>query len=512
LTADRFRPDPFGREEGGRLYRTGDLVRLLSDGELEFLGRADRQVKIRGLRIELGEIEAALGRHPAVAECAVLALGQDGDRRLVAFVVARREGEGALVEQLREHLRLTLPDYMVPASFLFLEAMPLTPVGKVDRRALAGMDLVPWEPERLEARDVLELELVRVWEEVLDRPRIGVRDNFFDLGGHSLLAVRLLARVQERFGRDLPLAILFQKGTVEQMAALLRGGASPETSSCLIPIQPGGTATPFFCVHPAGGDVLCYAPLARHLGADQPFYGLQSRGLSGAGEPIQKVPEMAGLYLEEIRRVQPEGPYRLGGWSLGGVVAFEMARQLRERGEEVALLAFLDSAPEAAGMEEDDVDLLLDIVAYVANLWGDRGRELRLCREELEGLDSAARLDRVLNLLRAADLLPPGAGLDQLRRILDVYRANLRAARSYRPQPCDIARSAAVLFRAAEVSGAPAGAPADDLGWGRLLSGPLEVETVPGHHLNLLAEPNVQILAERLRHCLNEADLEKVAV
>jgi amino acid adenylation domain-containing protein len=512
LTAERFRPDPFG-EAGDRLYRTGDLVRLLPDGEMEFLGRADGQVKIRGLRIELGEIEAALGRHPAVAENAVLALGQGADRRLAAFVVARPGGEGSLVAQLREHLRLTLPDYMVPASFLFLEAMPLTPVGKVDRRGLAAMDLVQdgaqdGESGRVEARDVLELALARLWEEVLGRPRIGVRDNFFELGGHSLLAVRLLARVQERFGRDLPLAVLFQEGTVEQMAALLRGGDDAGgTPSCLIPIQPGGALAPFFCVHPAGGDVLCYAPLARHLGPDRPLYGLQSRGLSGGGEPVGTIPGMAALYLEEIRRVQPEGPYRIGGWSLGGVVAFEMARQLRERGEEEALLVLLDSAlGMAAGEPEDDVDLLLDVVAYVANLWGG---ELSVSREELEAFDAGARLDRVLDLLRGAGFLPPGAGLDQLSRTLDVYRANLAAARAYRPQVGGEG-GGAVLFRAAEAPGALADLP--DLGWGRFLSGPLEIETVPGHHLNLLAEPNVRTLAERLRRCLNEADRKKVAV
>ncbi len=506
LTAERFRPDPFAASPGERLYRTGDLVRLLPDGEMEFLGRADGQVKIRGLRIELGEIEAALGRHPAVAENAVLALGQGADRRLAAFVVARSGGEGSLVAQLRDHLRLSLPDYMVPAGFHFLEAMPLTPVGKVDRRGLAAMDLVEdGEAGRVEARDVLELELARLWEETLGRPRVGVRDNFFELGGHSLLAVRLLARVQERFGRDLPLATLFQEGTIEQMAALLRGdgGGSMDTPSCLIPIQPGGALAPFFCVHPAGGDVLCYAPLAHHLGPDQPFYGLQSRGLSGQGEPIETLSGMAALYLEEIRRVQPAGPYRLGGWSLGGVVAFEMARQLRERGEEVALLVLLDSAPElAAGEPEDDVDLLLDIVAYVANLWG---KELSLSREELEGLEPGARLDRVLDLLRGADFLPPGAGLDRLSRTLAVYRANLAAVRSYHPQVFGGGGGGggAVLFRATEAPDARMDLA--DLGWGRFLSGPLEIETVPGHHLNLLAEPNVRILAERLRRCLNEA-------
>jgi acyl carrier protein len=328
LTAERFLPDPFSGEPGERLYKTGDLARYLSNGDVEFLGRVDRQVKVRGLRIELGEIEAALGKHPSVAECAVLVLGHATDKRLVGFVVARRQDDQEpgsltpLTPQLREHLRQTLPDYMVPASFLFLEAMPLTPVGKVDRRTLSQMDLVQdWDVERVEARDVLELELVRIWEEVLGIPRLGVRDNFFELGGHSLMAVRLVEQVQQRFGRDLPLAVLFQGGTVEEMAALLREEETA-TASCLVDIHPAGTARPFFCVHPAGGDVLCFAALARNLGPDQPFYGLQSQGMAGDEEPLTRVEEMAARYLEEIRKVQPEGPYTLGGWSLGALVAF----------------------------------------------------------------------------------------------------------------------------------------------------------------------------------------------
>jgi thioesterase domain-containing protein/acyl carrier protein len=504
LTAERFVPGPFGTVEGERLYRTGDLVRRLPDGALEFLGRVDGQVKIRGLRIEVGEVEAALGEHPAVSECAVLVRDSGGERLLAAFVVPRpvedgRETAGlvpSLVKELRDHLRSRLPDYMVPGSFLFLESMPLSPTGKVDRRGLRRLDLEPdLGAERVEPRDIIELELARIWQEILGGVRIGVRDDFFALGGHSLLAVRLMARVQERFGRELPLAVLFQEGTIEGMAALLRRGETPGTASCLVPIQPAGSAPPFFCVHPAGGDVLCYAALARHLGSDQPFYGLQSRGLSSDEEPVERLPEMAALYLDEIRRVQPSGPYRLGGWSLGGVIAFEMARQLVAMGEEVALLAILDSSPEIAGAGgpggemEDDVTLLMDIVAYVANLWHKEG--LAVSREELERLGPEERLDHVLDLLRGADFLPPGAGTTQLRRALAVYRANGLAVRSYQPS---LYPGGLRLFRAAEAS-----EPGSDLGWSKLAAGPVEIEPVPGHHLSLLAEPNVGELAKRLR-------------
>ncbi len=298
-TAERFLPDPFSSSPGERLYRTGDLVRHLPGGDMEFLGRVDRQVKIRGLRIELGEIEAALGNHPLVAECAVLVLGQGADKRLAAFVVAHPPGAPDLAARLREHLRRTLPDYMIPAGFQFLEAFPQTPTGKLDRRALAHLGGTggtggipgPEAGERVEPRDVLELELARIWAEVLEVPRVGVRDDFFALGGHSLMAVRLMAKVQERFGRDLPLAVLFQGGTVEAMAARLRGERGEtegETGSILVPIQARGTEPPLFLVHPAGGDVLCFAGLARHLGPDQPVYGLQSRGLGGGRETSRR--------------------------------------------------------------------------------------------------------------------------------------------------------------------------------------------------------------------------------
>ena len=498
LTGERFVPDPFSSRPGERLYRTGDLVRSLPNGDLEFLGRVDRQVKVRGLRIELGEIEAALGQHFTVAECAVLALGPAGDRRLVGFVVARRQDDqepGSLINQLREHLRQTLPDYMVPGSFLFLESMPLTPVGKVDRRALSQMDLAQdWEAERVEARDVLELELVRIWKEVLGIPRLGIRDNFFELGGHSLLAVRLVERVRQRFGRDLPLAVLFQGGTVEEMAALLRQ-EEPVASSCLVGIQPAGTARPFFCVHPAGGDVLCFAALARHLGPDQPFYGLQSRGMTGDEEPLTSVEDMAALYLEEIRRVQPEGPYNLGGWSLGALIAFEMARQLHIAGQEVALLAVLDSSPDIPDSDEgDDSSALLKIAAYVERLWG---KDLGLGEDDLEGLDAEAGLELLLERLRAADFLPPGAGVGQLRRILRVYQANTLAARRYVPVRGPVR---VTVFRASEVPAEIVQAP--DLGWGRVSGEPVDVHAVPGDHITMLAEPNVHELARRLKAAL----------
>jgi thioesterase domain-containing protein len=487
LTAARFVPDLWDGA-GERLYRTGDLVRRLPDGELEFLGRVDGQVKIRGLRIELGEIEAVLGSHPEVAACAVL----ERDSRLVAYVVASPPAGG---DDFRAFLRSRLPEYMVPGAVRFLESLPLTPTGKLDRGALRRLDLLP-EPGagRLEARDALELELLRIWEAALGVSPIGVRDDFFALGGHSLLAVRLMEAVRQRFGRDLPLAVLFQGGTVEAMAALLRK-EEPGAASCLVPIQPAGSRPPFFCVHPAGGDVLGFAALARSLGPDQPFHGLQSRGLAGDEEPLASVEAMAALYLEEIRRVQPSGPYHLGGWSLGALVAFEMARQLRAAGDEVALLAVLDSTPDLSELEieeDDHVSALVDIARYVERLWG---RPLGLAPSDLQGLDAEAGLERLLDRMREADLLPPGAGVGQLRRVLRVYRANTLAARLYTPA---VYPGRVTLFRAEQ---GPASRQPDG-GWSRLAAEPVEVHAVPGNHITMLTEPHVHDLARELAGAL----------
>jgi thioesterase domain-containing protein len=501
LTAERFVPDPFGDEPGARLYRTGDLVRRLPDGELEFLGRVDRQVKLRGLRIELGEIESALGRHPAVRDGAVVVLESGGEPRLVACVVPKglepTEAAQEISGQLRAHLRESLPDYMIPASFLFLESLPLTPTGKVDRKALARLEPdAGVELPRVAPRDLLELELVGLWQEALGTSRLGIRDDFFAAGGHSLLAVRLMARVKERFGRELPLAVLFQGGTVEAMAALLRKQETTTSSSCLVPIQPSGSGLPFFCVHPAGGDVLCFAALARHLG--QPFYGLRSRGLAEGEAPLERIEDMAALYVEELRRVQPTGPYRIGGWSLGGLIAFEMARQLHQSGvpaDEIDLL-ILDSSPRVAGPagteEPSRLDILLDVARYVETLWN---RPLGLTVDDLAPLDPEARLDLLVDCLRAADLLPPEAGEAGIRRIVEVYAVNTRAVRLYTPGRW-----------AGRVTVFQAGDEPDDLGWSAIADGPVDIHTVPATHLTLLVEPAVAGLAQQIRARLEASE------
>jgi amino acid adenylation domain-containing protein len=509
LTAERFTPDPAAAawgNPGGRVYRTGDLVRHRPDGELELLGRIDHQVKVRGFRIELGEIEAALRSHPAVREGAVLVredLRENGPgaRLLVAYVVPEVDRA-----ELRAWLGVKLPEYMVPSVFVFLDGLPLTVNGKVDRRALPapGKSREP-ESGHLAPRDALELRLVRLWEELLGIEPVGVRDDFFALGGHSLLAVQLMARLQAMLGASLPVAALLRNPTVERLAALLREGVAP-TREALVALTPnrvpGTGGRPLFLVHPIGGEVLSYVHLARHLAADRPVYGLQVPDSDGR-TPWTTVEEMAAGYLRSVREVQPAGPYSLGGWSMGGVVAFEMARQLERAGEIVDPLVLIDSyapgAQEGNGpMSEGD---LVALFAYdLARLFGTSSFALppdfgqRTAADALGWLAAeAARLG----------LLPPGLDDGELARRFAVFEANFRALEIYEGGAC---AASILLFRAASTA-------APDRGWERLIQRPIEAHDLPGDHYSLLQPDRVQPLATFLRQRLaNVAVQEPISV
>ncbi|MGZ3458357.1 MAG: non-ribosomal peptide synthetase, partial [Archangium sp.] len=477
LTAERFVPHPFSSLPGQRLYRSGDKARWLPEGRLEFLGRLDSQVKVRGFRVEPGEVQSVLRSLPAVRDAAVLAHPDgSGQPRLVAYVVPSL-GHSPTSSSLRDSLRRLLPDYMLPSSFLLLERLPLSPSGKLDLSSLPSPEHAGHELQQtfIPPRELLELEVARAFEEVLALRPIGAHGHFFELGGHSLLAVRLLALVAERTGQRLPVSVLFQAPTVEGLAAALRTGVGPW--SPLVPIQRGGSRQPFFCVHPVGGNVLAYAELARLLGPEQPFYGLQSQGLDGSLPPLERVEEMAAFYLEALRTIQPHGPYLLGGWSMGGVVAFEMARQLQARRERVALLALIDPSPARSGQEEPEEDVGPDMAALFAS-----------------------DLGQLTSPPLAESLLDVDAGPPQLHALLDVFSHNMRALRRYVPR-CIEGR--ATVLRAAD--SVRVGSEEDDRGWGQKVSGGVELLEVPGDHYGILRPPHVQVLAEHLMELLDRA-------
>jgi amino acid adenylation domain-containing protein len=504
-TAERFVPDPFSEEAGARLYRTGDLVRWRSDGELEYLGRLDHQVKVRGFRIELGEIESALRSHPSVREAVVLAREDDpGERRLVAYMVSEQPGDLESA-QLQRFLQCSLPDYMLPAAFVTLDALPLTSNGKVDRKALPAPGMK--RPEELRGyvapRTELETTLAGIWCEVLRLERVSVLDSFFDLGGHSLLAVRLFAQIERQLGARLPLSMLFEAPTIARFAARLGDGPTEACWRSLVAIQPCGERPPFFCVHGIGANLLNYRLLAGHLGVDQPFYGFQAQGLDGQQPAHTSLEAMAAHYIAELRTVQPTGPYRLGGGSAGGVVAFEMARQLQAQGENVALLVLIDTyLPIKAdctrnrsrlerllrGADAHLGHLLLEdrtaVKSYIRHWGAEKLRSLR--RGHRNGAHPAVDPELPLAMQQ-------------------VIVANRAALSAYVPQPYQGRITQMLARKASDRTGEDG-----RLAWSALASEGLEVHYIAGDHDTMLEEPCVADLAAKLDSCLQRATLSNL--
>ncbi|HEX7317731.1 MAG TPA: amino acid adenylation domain-containing protein [Pyrinomonadaceae bacterium] len=508
-TADKFVPDPFSTEPGARLYRTGDLCRFLPDGEMEYLGRIDHQVKIRGFRIELGEVETALGRHPSVRE-AVAAVREDvpGDKRLVAYVVAE-PGRLPTLGELRRDLKDRLPGYMMPSALVVLDELPLTPNGKVDQRRLpapAGAGTRDRETY-IAPRNLTELALVEIWEEVLNYRPVGVNDDFFDLGGHSVLALRVVAQIEKLYGLDLPLSTFFEGGTVEHFATLIRLRAQTKQTH-LVRLQAGGTGRPIFFMHPIGGGIVCYAYLARHLGAERPVYALAALEVD---DPHESLEQMAVAYIEEMRGVQPHGPYLLSGWSFGAFLALEVARQLRALGEEVGLLAALDS--EAPGLqdlwergetgdEEDPVMLVRQL-----EIFANRVGSLKVDEEYLRQLGRDEQLLYIMDVAKEAHVMPRELNLTQVKRSLRNVKTRIRAGQVYNPPAYD---GKVTLFRCERVIPLfQAYLEADPTwGWGRISSEPVEIHHVPGSHETMVVEPDVQALAHKLKLCIANLETE----
>ena len=492
LTAETFVADPFSAVPGARMYKTGDLARYRPDGNIEFLGRADDQVKIRGFRIELGEIETTLGQHPAVRQAVVLAREDvPGEKRLVAYAVA-----DSTADELSRFIKDRLPEHMVPAAIVMLETLPLSPGGKVDRQALPQPDRHrPGLKEAfVEPRDELEFQLAQIWEEVLDVHPVGVRDNFFELGGHSLLAVRLFALIENRLGKRLPLAAVFQGATVEHLAEVLRlqGAAGPP--SALVAIQPGGTRHPLFLVHPAGGQVFPYVQLAQLLGPDQPCYGLQAVELDNGQDAPRRIEDMAAHYIQALKTVQPSGPYFLGGWSMGGVVAVEMAQRLHAQGEQIALLALFDGRIPSPGESFPDEDA--EAVSLVERYFGISFGPMK----SLAQLPKDEQLVLILEKAKSAGLVPAELDVHQAGRFMEVLRSDLRATDAYALKRYS---GRITFFKASDTLTGPAVDPT--MGWGDWADGGVEVHMVPGNHANMMYQPHVGALAAALTACLKLA-------
>ncbi|MEM1369095.1 MAG: thioesterase domain-containing protein [Cyanobacteria bacterium P01_H01_bin.15] len=537
-----------GRNE--RLYRTGDIVRHLSDGNLEFIGRRDRQVKIRGYRIELGEVEAKLLSTSEV-EAALVMLREDepGNKQLVAYLVQKSDNHDA-VANIKRELDTQLPNYMVPNNFVVLDSFPLTPNGKVDKQALPAPDYQRTQKIVI-AKDDLERKLVAIWEQVLNRQPIGVQDNFFNLGGHSLLAIKLFAEIEKQFERTLPLAALFQAGTIAELATFIRERRFEE-HSCLIPMQTMGERPPLFFLPPAGGHMLVYERLANNLGPDQPMYGLEFQAPANDDAQSSSIQNTVSEFIRAMRQVQPNGPYYLIGLSFGGLLAWAVAEELQRRGESLATIILLDCAAPGTTKRLTGIPRFIAVASWVIyervrHFWriyrdGIKKRLLsKKCNLEsrkptsssvqtkdqvqqhklqqqaqdiVESLKSAHRgnwqkwLDywgaRLVTLTESKYLVKPIYGgqhyLDDIRDFLDdktleVLQTKYNLLKMYQPGPlsCPV-----LIFRATECI--PSLKTSFTMGWESFVQQELKVIPISGSHHTIVTSPK---LARLLAHHLD---------
>jgi amino acid adenylation domain-containing protein len=502
LTADRFMPDPTG-SHGERIYRTGDRVRFDTQGRLEFIGRADSMVKVRGFRIEPGEVEAALNAIEGVENCAVVDEVDDGQTRLVAYCVT---DEGVTLPSLRAELERRLPRHLVPERLRSVPSIPLNTNGKADRQALRSLApaSAPIDPTRVEIVGAdqasgasLEEQLRQMWVHLLDRP-VGPDDDFFAAGGHSLLALKLQSMVQAELHHSLRLTDLFDHSTPRRLAQALRESSVIE-SPLLVPLTRTGTRAPFFCVHPSGGDVHSYMSLARALGEDQPFYALRDPQLAGM-TPAMDLATMARDYIEAARTVEPTGPLLLGGWSMGGIVALEMARQLDLARERVgAVIAFDSSTPEHTNLSTSPPSRGAALLAVVRRIESLEGRPfLKQSGSGFLKANPAEQLREATRICHESGLLPPDSGPDAVLRQLDVVDHHESLLRKHRFVPFN----APLTLLLAEDEPRPSTSRL--LGWEKYMTGPIETVFVPGDHLTMMSAKYAASLARVVEHALAE--------
>jgi thioesterase domain-containing protein/acyl carrier protein len=493
-TAERFVPDPHGGR-GSRMYATGDRARWRDGGVLELLGRRDGQVKVRGFRVEFAEVEAAIGSWPGVCEVAVMAAENEADgQRLIAWIVGK-QGSTLDVDSIRRFLRDRLPSPMIPSQIRIAESLPRTPSGKVDRPGLlkAMPDEVARDKTLTRPRDQIEEQLVAIWEDLLRIRPIGVTDGFFDLGGHSLLAVQLAARVEQWFGRALPLSDLLLGSTIEEIAARIRAPVTGGASSLLVDLRVTGPGSPLYLVHPIGGGVLCYNSLARRLDGQRAVLGFQAAGFEGEAEPETDLVRMASRYVDALRAEHPEGPYILGGWSMGGIVAFEMAGQLAAAGHDAPLVILIDCSVPVPRNASHTVDDLESLTGFAADLARTAGRETRASLERLRSLGPESIRNGAFDQTILACEIAGEIGHDRMHRLHRIFRANRLALDSYQPRAYP---GRVILVQAESIRNH-----LDDhstRGWNALALGGITIHRLPGDHYTIMQPPAVERLAEIL--------------
>jgi amino acid adenylation domain-containing protein len=479
LTTEKFILNPFTDRPNSKLYKTGDLARYRADRNIEFLGRIDSQVKIRGYRIELGEIETAVSQCPGVLQTVAGTIKQEnGTLKLAVYIVMKKE-IAFDQQKLRAFAQDRLPQFMVPTFFIELAQIPLTPIGKIDRKSLPAPDLTQNLEQRVLPRNAIEEQLVRIWEKLLGVPSIGVTDNFFDMGGHSLLAMRLFSEMEKVFQKNLPVSLIFKEDTIEKLARLLNSAdVEQDLASSIVVMQPHGNKPPIFIIHELDGEVISYRNLVKEFRDDRPIFGLRDTRVEHGSQIT--INHFAIKYIQEIRAIQSEGPYHLMGFSLGGLIAYEMAQQLNKAGHEVSLLGILDASnPKYYKAQYSFLKTFAKNMKVLVKIpWGQR---IPFLIEKLQHVLGEKRL------VSTSDSKVVEARAHLL----------LKAAEAYVPEPYP---GKIVIFRAGDdvynlISD-------DKNGWESAEGGSIDVYRVPGNHQTLLAETNVKHVGTYLKRYL----------
>ena len=507
-TRERFVTDPLGRDPGKVFYKSGDLVNYTVTGDVNFLNRIDFQVKIRGFRIELGEIESVIALYEGIREnVVVVKKDPTGEKMLTAYLVLK-ENFQVSYHELRHFLKQRLPDYMVPSAFVTLEKFPLTGTLKVDRNALP-------EPEGMAASDAgeyvepstpTEKKLARIWSSLLNIKKIGIHDDFFEIGGHSMVAVALVVKIEKELGVRIPLATLFDRSTIFHLAELVDKGPETIEWRSLVPIRPAGTKKPLFLVHGMGLNVLLYTTVVNYLDPDQPVYGLQAKGLNGVEEPLDTMESIAAHYISEIMSVDSEGPFAMAGFSLGGRIAYEMARQLTSMGKKVSFLGLFDASADESfahlPLLERSRHKALHLANYVAwnisNFFREKNEsKVAILKRRWKGLEK-----KIIGLdfkVDKDDIVSEGKRSELPRYLRKVHKANSRADRNYviKEYPGEVH-----LFKA-KIQTFYITDPVN-YGWDKVAKGGVRIHEIPGEHSNTFAPPNDKYFASVLQKHLNE--------
>jgi amino acid adenylation domain-containing protein len=506
LTAERFVDDIFSGITGSKMYRTGDLGKIREDGEVVCLGRIDHQVKVRGYRIELEEIEQNLLKEDNVKQAVVIAREDaPGNPRLVAYVVVNEQiNDNYLKVQFdgwQHNLLAVLPEYMVPDDFVVMDTIPITPNGKIDRKALPKPDQshIQRTGELVSPRTSNEKLVADIWQELMGLENIGIFDNFFELGGRSLVAVQIMARIEKETGKRLPLATLFEHSTVERLAARLETDTASITWESLVPIKPSGSKMPLYIVHGAGLNVLLFNALAMNMDTDQPVFGLQAKGLNGVDAPLDVMEEIAANYIAEIIAKNPDGPYALAGYSLGGIIAYEMAKQLMVAGKEVKMLAMFDTYAEQSTANDPFLKKALKNTIFLAK---QIGHSLVLLKEDPKRTIEYKSLVIKRRIIKLFWKLSPGK--DEKKEGFFAYdneidEASEKALRNYFLTPLPIAIE---LFRAKKRTFYMVDF--NFLGWRPFALKGVNVHEIPGEHNTIFAPPNDKEFAVVLQNCLDK--------